>query len=412
MSKGTLCLHPHVRCLNEYELIRKYRCDACAAVMMCQCDEEIGRELLPHQLQHGTDLDSRQRVPVTLGFVRGTCRECRGLAPEAHPLAAIHGRTTKIKRYYWRELRRREWEIFRAWARANGVAPSNARTPEPKAARAQAAEQALREIKELHARSPKYSFQEESPSAVLDRCKVPVEHLWATYRVAPTERKAHLQDGSEWLGIEEFARRHYVRSGWSVLFLESRPLHVLFGVYMWLVIQDPADEHVRIVGFGDRHGFDEKRPGHVVWTHLPDDFGTKAYGRRRADAITKHLSEGMQDRKNLLWLFDYWTPHSESLRNYLWAHRTEDVQSARRLVEILSPACICNILRYLVADYWGRYLGWPDLLVHGGSEFFFAEVKSSRDKLSEDQKRWIVDNYETLQIPFRLLKVHKRGVSG
>jgi hypothetical protein len=43
-------------------------------------------------------------------------------------------------------------------------------------------------------------------------------------------------------------------------------------------------------------------------------------------------------------------------------------------------------------------------------EFFFAEVKSSNDKLSNDQKRWIRDNYELLKLPFKLVKIHKTGV--
>ena len=37
------CRHREVSCLNEYELIRKYRCDNCGLVMMCSCDEPIGR---------------------------------------------------------------------------------------------------------------------------------------------------------------------------------------------------------------------------------------------------------------------------------------------------------------------------------------------------------------------------------
>ncbi len=233
-----------------------------------------------------------------------------------------------------------------------------------------------------------------------------------TYNVARLGRKVQVQDCSGLISIEEFAERHYVRNGWQVLFLESQPFHVLFGIFMWLVVQDPQDERVRLVSFGDRHAFDEKRPGNQVWTHLPDDFGSKGYGRRRANIIEKHLSSEMHHRGNLLWLFDYWTFHSEGLRNYLWAHQTEDVQAARKIVEILPPPLICKILRYLVDDYWGRYLGWPDLLVYQRTEFFFAEVKSSSDKLSEDQKRWIVDNHQHLHIPFRLLNARKASAAG
>ncbi len=68
----------------------------------------------------------------------------------------------------------------------------------------------------------------------------------------------------------------------------------------------------------------------------------------------------------MLWLFDYWRPMSSDLRQYLWAHRDSEVARARRLIEMLSPSQVVSILRYLVADYWGHYLGWPDLLLQRG----------------------------------------------
>jgi hypothetical protein len=98
------CRHDIVDCLNHFEFVRKYRCVECAGVMMCECDEEVGKAFLPHQLKKGSEYGTRVRVSVTLGFQSGVCRECRGLPPEAHPVAESHGRTSKIRRYYWREL--------------------------------------------------------------------------------------------------------------------------------------------------------------------------------------------------------------------------------------------------------------------------------------------------------------------
>ena len=37
----------------------------------------------------------------------------------------------------------------------------------------------------------------------------------------------------------------------------------------------------------------------------------------------------------------------------------------------------------------------------------FVEVKSSSDKLSEEQKRWIADNHGMLNLSFRIAKIHK-----
>lgn len=58
---------------------------------------------------------------------------------------------------------------------------------------------------------------------------------------------------------EAFAADHYRALGWSVLKVESVPFHALFGVMMWMLIQDPSDPLNRIVSFGDRNIFDATR---------------------------------------------------------------------------------------------------------------------------------------------------------
>ena len=130
----------------------------------------------------------------------------------------------------------------------------------------------------------------------------------------------------------------------------------------------------------------------------------------RQSTISGHLARDMSEEGELEWLFDYWLPYSADLRQYLWAHRAEDVAKARSLISILSADRILQILRYLVDDYWGRYLGWPDLLIYRGAEYRMVEVKSSSDKLSDDQKRWIRDNHEILKVPFELVKLRKKEV--
>lgn len=94
------CSHANVSCLNEYDFIRKYRCATCGAVMMCACDEAIGKVFRPRQLKVGQEYGTRNRVPVTAGFQPEICRDCRGLPPEPHPRAEIRGQTSKIRRYY------------------------------------------------------------------------------------------------------------------------------------------------------------------------------------------------------------------------------------------------------------------------------------------------------------------------
>lgn len=407
MSEPNGCGHGAIVCLNQHELIRKYRCAACGAVMMCLCDEAFGRRFLAHQLSEGCELDTQERVPVTHGFQPGLCNGCRGLPLEPAPGAAIPGRTSKIKRFYWRELFFRETEAFADWEAAHPQASGE----EAQAARKRIEREVLETIKALHASAPLYDMREPSQADVLARCEVKIERLYPDYAESPEKGAVVLLDGQV-VSAEAFVERHYAASGWSAMPLESVPLHALFGVMLWLLVEDPADPRNRMVAFGSRTAFEARTPGEQIWTHLPEDFGTPGYGRRRSEAIDEHFAfffkpDGYADTGQLLWLFDYWRHPSERLRQYLWAHRDTDVDRARRMIELLPADTILAILRYLVDDYWGRYLGWPDLLLYRDGAFLFVEVKSSSDKLSAEQMRWIAHNHAFLKLPFRLVKLHR-----
>lgn len=407
MTASKVCEHRHVGCLNQHEFIRKYRCDDCGAVMMCACDESFGQRFLAHQLSEGCELDTQERVPVTHGFHPGLCNSCRGLPLVPAPGAAIHGRTSKIKRFYWRELFFRETEAFADWEGAN----PDAQPDEAKAARKRIEGDVLEAIKALHASAPLYDMREPSSADMLQRCQVEIDPLYPEYATSP-EKGAVVMLAGEIVSPEAFAAHHYSAPGWSAMPLESVPFHALYGVMMWLLIEHPSDPKNRMAGFGSRTAFEAGVEGEQIWMRLPEDFGTPGYGRRRKTAIDEHFNfffkpDGYADRGYLLELFDYWRVPSERLRQYLWAHRDADVDRARRLIELLPADTVLAILRYLVDDYWGRYLGWPDLLLHRNGEFLLVEVKSSSDKLSGDQMRWITDNHAQLKLPFRLAKLHR-----
>ena len=106
------CNHTNVICLNQYELIRKYKCDDCGEIMMCSCDQEHGEKYLSHQLNVGCWLEAQKRVPVTIGFQNKICPECRGDKAIPAPVASMSGRTTKILRYYWREIAFKTTQLF------------------------------------------------------------------------------------------------------------------------------------------------------------------------------------------------------------------------------------------------------------------------------------------------------------
>jgi len=324
-------------------------------------------------------------------------------------MASIPGRTSKIRRYYWREIAFETYKRFADRAEEAGLDTSGVWTEEARELHDVVGTEVLEEIKRQHEESPKYQYQEESSAETIEKYAVEVVRLDATYGPKTQGRGVGILDGSDIVTAEEFAARHYRREGWRTLFAESIPFHVLFGTFMWTLVQDDDDPMNRIVSFGSRSDYDGAREGVQISTSMPEDFGTSGYAERRADAIAEHLGSGMEN--DLEWLFDYSLESSTDFREYLWAHRDEDIQRARQLVTALPSDVTMRILRYLIGNYWGRFTGWPDLLIYDDDEFFFAEVKASKDKLSEEQKRWIRDNSRDLHLPFKLIKIHRTGTA-
>jgi hypothetical protein len=378
-------------------------CRVCGEVMMCSCDREFGEEFLPHQLHHGRDLETGLDVDVTLGFQDDICRECRGLPPEAHPKAELYGRSSKVVRYYWREIFFETTRRFGDWAKASGLKRVKARF-EHRNSYDKIEREVIDEIKEAHARVPKYDYSEPSAAEIIGRYGVETVDLRAQYLRDGSGGRHLVTSFGTFQTPEEAASAHYRNRGYNVMKCESRPFHVLFGTFMWLVIQDPSDELRQMVGFGSRTAFEAGENPKQILTFLPKDFGKPGYATRRAEALDEHFALLEDD---LGWLFDYWLEPSVELRQYLWAHRDEDVERARRVLEIIAPEDVRRVLRYLVDSYWGHYVGWPDLLVCDSQSFLFCEVKGSGDSLSSDQKRWITDNAEVLGFPFELLKIHR-----
>jgi hypothetical protein len=399
----TKCTHEKVACLNQYDLIRKYHCKSCNEIMMCSCDKEHGERFLPHQLAMGSWEGSKERVPVPLGFQKNVCPVCRGDKAVAAPKAPRHGATTKIVRYYWREIL---FETTRKFYDAHPTLDlldhnsSEFNFPDERRA---IEKQVISEIKKQHESNPKYEYNEKTQQEVIETTKTEVILINAEH-VNTGGKKVGIRSGNEVFTVEEFAADFFYKKGFKVLEVESVPFHVLFGIFMYLVIEDADDIKGRIVQFGSRNDFDNNTSQEgMVTTILPDDFGSKLYFERQKDLIERHIAE----LHDIDWLFDYWLGYSSNLRQYLWAHRKKDISKAREVMAIIGLENLRKILKYMAMDYWKNFCGWPDLLVFDENEFFFVEVKSRNDKLSEDQKNWLIGNMQQMAFKAKIFKVGK-----
>ncbi len=153
-------------------------------------------------------------------------------------MAAIPGRTSKIQRYYWREIQFQTLKRFADRAETAGFDPQAPYSPEAQALHKEVKREVLEDIKQLHATNPKYAYKETSQAEVLAKYEVEEVRLDATFAPKIEGKGAGIIDDGEIVSAEEFAARHYRLAGWQTMFLESVPFHVLFGIYMWLLIQD------------------------------------------------------------------------------------------------------------------------------------------------------------------------------
>ena len=251
-----------------------------------------------------------------------------------------------------------------------------------------------------------YVFDEPSQKDIIENYQVEVINYKCTYKKSDT-KKASILYKEQTYTAEEYVQERYKEQGYQVVLLESVPIHVIFATFMYQLIEDLSDPRVRVCMFGDR-----KEKGKLIYANLPDDFGTSGFYKRREKEIEKWLEEINYEKEELLWLFNYWVndEYSGTLRQYLWAFKEEKIQIARLLVQILPGDCIKKILRYLIQDYFSRYCGWPDLFCYNNIEYLLLEVKTSGDKLSDDQRNWIKGNYQELKMPFKLIKLNRTNM--
>lgn len=172
---------------------------------------------------------------------------------------------------------------FMDWASASGYSDLQLARRENQGKYEEIVAEALMYIKKLHKEDPKYEYEEKSQSQVISEQHVDVIDLKGTYTRAEDGSLAIERDDTL-LSPEQFVMRFLEEQGYSSVFAESIPFHVLFGVLMWPLIQDPADTKLQLRGFGKRGATAAGRE-EVINTLLPPDLGAPGYFTRRKPAI-------------------------------------------------------------------------------------------------------------------------------
>jgi hypothetical protein len=398
--------------LNHYDTFRKYRCENCGGIFICECERQLAIAFLPHQIKQAAEYGTRKEYPVT-GFAPNICAECRSEKEEAHPRAAIYGQKGKVERYYWREIFKTFCEYVLNWQQQNSkqvkdIIEFQSKFPD---IATEFRKKAKKHWQTIDKQSPKYDLKEQTEAEFLARVRVPFVKIEAEYRqIEKTGQKIGkwINQSGELVPVEEIAAEWNRSKGYTVLACERKFISACVGTFLALPIQDPNDVRVRSTFRNSTKGWtSHNRNTRLISIPLPEDFGSAEYFNRREVAIQTGIQR-MRADGNLQNLFDELVNDGESLRDYLWVNDDKAIEVARIALNILPKEIVVASTEWAIQDFWHRQPGWPDLFAYKGDDFIFVEVKSPHDELSQEQMNWFQWAIERAHIPCEICRVEKK----
>jgi len=406
-----LCKHLSIRCLNHYEIFRKYLCEDCGGIYICQCEKELALTFLPYQVNNAQEYGTRKRFLVT-GFAPNMCAECRGETEMSHPRAAIYGQKGKVERYYWREIYKTYCQYILEWMNQNSektkdILEFQKRFP---GVAKELKKKAKNRWKTVAKQNPKYNMKEPTDAEFLARTPIPEVHISVEYRQAEKGNqkigKWVSRDGSL-VPVEQIATELYASQGYSVLRCERLLISTWVATFLSPSIQDITDPRERTVFRNSTKGWTSRnRDTGLIAILLPEDFGSVEFFKRRKDAILSNLGY-IRNADNLSIVFNGLLKSSESLRDYLWVNSDIAIETAKKALNILPKDIMIASLEWAIQNFWQRQHGWPDLFVYTDNNYKFVEVKSPYDKLSQEQMQWF-DWALKQKVPSEILRVNRK----
>eukprot|EP00268_Persea_americana_P059824 TRINITY_DN7387_c0_g1_i9.p1 TRINITY_DN7387_c0_g1~~TRINITY_DN7387_c0_g1_i9.p1 ORF type:complete len:975 (-),score=160.16 TRINITY_DN7387_c0_g1_i9:347-3271(-) len=186
-------------------------------------------------------------------------------------------------------------------------------------------------------------------------------------------------DDGEQCGVEQLALQYYAGEGggWQGVHAESGIWMTIFGLLMWDIIFADIPDVFR-----------------TSFQTTPLDLDTDRFYMARKSIIESRLCEICSGLAQEI-LMASWESHlGTACRCVNWErHSLPDLLA---VVSCIGGPCLASLCRYVAQDYRSWSSGMPDLLLwrlstdYGGGEAKLVEVKGLRDRLSEQQRAWLL----------------------
>ncbi|KAK1390926.1 Fanconi-associated nuclease [Heracleum sosnowskyi] len=195
--------------------------------------------------------------------------------------------------------------------------------------------------------------------------------------VTGTKSRFYGEDGEQ-CGVEQLALQYYAGEGggWQGIHAESGIWLTIFGLLMWDIMFTDVPNVFR-----------------NLYQTAPLDMETDSFYEARkslVESLLQKVQNGMAEEI----LITSWELHfGTSCRGVKWDNHS--LSDLRAIVTCIGGPCLASICRHLAQDYRSWSSGMPDLLLwrfHGDNsgEAKLVEVKGPRDRLSEQQRAWLL----------------------
>ncbi|KAG7599800.1 HIRAN domain [Arabidopsis suecica] len=186
------------------------------------------------------------------------------------------------------------------------------------------------------------------------------------------------EDGEQ-CGVEQLALQYYSGEGggWQGIHTESSIWLTIFGLLMWDIL------------FSDVPGVFQTR-----FQTAPLDLETESFYLTRKDTIESQLEKVANGMAEEILIISYETHRGTACRGVAWDRFS--LEELRAAVACVGGVCIASLCRHLAQDYRSWCSGMPDLLLWRFKENGYegeaklVEVKSEKDRLSEQQRAWLL----------------------
>jgi hypothetical protein len=200
-------------------------------------------------------------------------------------------------------------------------------------------------------------------------------------------------NGNEYFA-EEVAINHYKSLGYKALWTENTYWWTLMSLFFWDVIFAETRGAVSVIIGGVQielepgdERFEQLFKQTILMNGMPSDFFTPEFYERRKSLLKNKIQELQYSNLEQKLSESYKQNYGRNCRpieNWDKYKIDELLISVQRV----DKGKLIKILERLISDFNNNRAGLPDLVVYDDKDFFFSEVKSEKDKISEKQKEW------------------------